>query len=204
MSWKRSFGVGARMSSGADVTMDTLLLSRMATPIGEMLLISDEESRLLVLDWTDHEDRMERLLIRRHREPVRLAQGSPPSGIREPLEAYFDGDLRALERIAIRTHGTLFQVRVWEALRGIGPGETRTYGQVAVEIGQPKALRAVGLANGSNPIGLVVPCHRVIGADGSLTGYGGGLERKRWLLKHERALGFCDSNPPLLFALYAP
>ena len=83
--------------------------------------------------------------------------------------------------------GTPFQRAVWAALRRIPAGETLSYGQLAAQIGKPKAVRAVGLANGSNPVGVVVPCHRVIGADGSLTGYGGGLPRKLWLLEHEGA-----------------
>jgi methylated-DNA-[protein]-cysteine S-methyltransferase len=103
------------------------------------------------------------------------------------LQAYFDGDLVAIDSLLIRTNGTDFQRAVWEALRHIAPCETISYGMLAARIGQPAAMRAVGLATGANPIAIVVPCHRVIGKNGALTGYGGGLERKRWLLTHERA-----------------
>jgi len=102
------------------------------------------------------------------------------------LEAYFAGELRHFE-LPVQLDGTEFQRRVWSALVEIPYGETRSYGEIAAAIGRPGASRAVGLANGRNPIGIVVPCHRVVGADGSLTGYGGGLDRKRWLLELERA-----------------
>ena len=107
-----------------------------------------------------------------------------PAAIREAVGAYFAGDLAALAAISWRTGGTDFQRSVWTALCAIPVGETVTYKQLAERIGRPGAVRAVGLANGANPVGVVVPCHRVIGSDGSLTGYGGGLERKRWLLTH--------------------
>jgi methylated-DNA-[protein]-cysteine S-methyltransferase len=106
--------------------------------------------------------------------------------VRDALARYFEGDLHALDSLPLDGAGTDFQRRVWSALRTIPAGETRSYAELAAQIGSPKAMRAVGLANGRNPISLVVPCHRVIGADGSLTGYAGGLERKRWLLGHER------------------
>jgi O-6-methylguanine DNA methyltransferase len=101
------------------------------------------------------------------------------------LRAYFAGELDAIDALATMPLGTAFQRKVWAALRGIPAGETRSYGQLAAQLGNPKAMRAVGLANGQNPIGIVVPCHRVVGANGSLTGYAGGLSRKEWLLKHE-------------------
>ncbi|MFD7458119.1 MULTISPECIES: methylated-DNA--[protein]-cysteine S-methyltransferase [unclassified Streptomyces] len=103
----------------------------------------------------------------------------------EQLEAYFAGE-RTEFTLPLRLHGTPFQRTVWEHLRTIPYGETRTYGQLADALGNPKASRAVGLANGRNPVGIIVPCHRVVGADGSLTGYGGGLDRKRRLLDFER------------------
>ena len=105
--------------------------------------------------------------------------------MRRAVEAYFAGDVRALDGVAVKTGGTAFQRTVWAALRAIPPGETRSYGQLAAAIGSPKAVRAAGLANGQNPVAVIVPCHRVIGSNGTLTGYAGGLERKRWLLKHE-------------------
>jgi methylated-DNA-[protein]-cysteine S-methyltransferase len=95
--------------------------------------------------------------------------------------------VNAVERLPVRTNGTPFQQQVWAALREIPAATTMSYGELARKLGKPGASRAVGRANGSNPVGIVVPCHRVIGADGSLTGYGGGMDRKRWLLEHERA-----------------
>ena len=105
----------------------------------------------------------------------------------ERLEAYFGGETTALDGLDVELNGTPFQRRVWEALRAVRAGQTASYGDVARSIGAPAAVRAVGAANGANPVAIVVPCHRIIGASGSLTGYGGGLERKRWLLQHERA-----------------
>jgi methylated-DNA-[protein]-cysteine S-methyltransferase len=109
-----------------------------------------------------------------------------PRTLTDALGAYFAGDLHAIDPLETRTGGTHFQQRVWTELRRIPAGGTITYGELARRIGRPAACRAVGLANGSNPISIVVPCHRVIGADGQLTGYGGGIARKRWLLDHEQ------------------
>ena len=107
--------------------------------------------------------------------------------MRDRLKAFFAGDLAAILEIPVESAGTPFQRKVWSVLRKIPAGETWTYTEVAARAGRPAAVRAAGAANGLNPISVVVPCHRVIGADGSLTGYGGGLDRKRWLLKHEGA-----------------
>lgn len=104
------------------------------------------------------------------------------------IDAYFAGDIRAIDAIPVETGGTPFQQSVWHALRTIPAGRTASYGDIARAIGNPRAVRAVGRANGANPIPIVVPCHRVIGGTGSLIGYGGGLERKTWLLEHESAL----------------
>jgi methylated-DNA-[protein]-cysteine S-methyltransferase len=164
-----------------------LHLGRLDTPIGQALLISDDEGLLRLLDWQDHEERM-RVILRRRYGAVRLEEGRAPERIRRPLARYFAGELKALHEVPFRSEGTPFQLRVWDALTKIPMGETTSYGALAERIGKPSAVRAVGLANGANPISVVVPCHRVIGSDGSLTGYGGGLERKRWLLRHEGAL----------------
>jgi methylated-DNA-[protein]-cysteine S-methyltransferase len=102
------------------------------------------------------------------------------------LDAYFDGDLLALDSLELAPRGTNFQKRVWEELRKIPAGTTTTYGHIARAIGSPHAARAVGAANGANPIAIVVPCHRVVGADGTLTGYAFGIDKKRWLLEHEQ------------------
>jgi methylated-DNA-[protein]-cysteine S-methyltransferase len=166
----------------------TFTLDRFPTPIGPMFVMTDPKGRLRVLDWEDHESRM-RLLLRRQYSDVpagvRVEPGRAPAVLRERLEAYFGGEVSALDAIDVATGGTPFQRAAWAALRAIPPGVTISYGELAARLGRPRAVRAVGLANGANPIGIVVPCHRVIGADASLTGYGGGLERKRWLLSHE-------------------
>ncbi|WP_439476016.1 methylated-DNA--[protein]-cysteine S-methyltransferase [Brevundimonas sp.] len=164
---------------------ETLTLDRIATPVGEVLLVTDAASAVRALDFADYEARMTRLLAR-HAPGAVLVEGRAPETVRRAVEGYFGGDVQALDGVAVRTGGTDFQRTVWKALRAIPAGETRTYGQLAVAIGSPKAVRAAGLANGQNPIAVIVPCHRVIGANGTLTGYAGGLERKRWLLDHER------------------
>jgi methylated-DNA-[protein]-cysteine S-methyltransferase len=163
----------------------TVLFDRVASPVREILLVCDDQDSLLALDFHDHEERMRRLL-RRYHGPVTLRTGGAPAAVTRALAAFFAGDLDALATVAVRTTGSDFQRRVWAALRDIPAGTTTTYGQLAAAIGRPGASRAVGLANGANPVAIVLPCHRVIGADGGLTGYGGGLERKRWLLAHER------------------
>jgi methylated-DNA-[protein]-cysteine S-methyltransferase len=165
---------------------DAFTLSRYASPIGEILLVTDAAGRLRALDFHDYEPRFRRLL-KRHYGDIALVEDAPPPAIERALTDYFRGDLGALDRLEVATGGTRFQRAVWAALREIPAGRTLNYTQLAEAIGAPKAVRAVGLANGANPVGVVVPCHRVIGANGSLTGYGGGLERKRWLLAHEGA-----------------
>jgi methylated-DNA-[protein]-cysteine S-methyltransferase len=115
--------------------------------------------------------------------------GRGPATVRRAFDAYFDGDLRALDALETDARGTPFQQSVWRALRTIPAGRTETYGAVARRIGRPAAVRAVGLANGKNPTPVIVPCHRVIGADGKLTGFGGGLDKKAWLLHHESVSG---------------
>lgn len=160
-------------------------LDELDSPLGPILLVSDAAGRVRALDFQDYRPRMERLLAR-HYGPVQLSPGSAPD-LRTRLAGYFAGDLAALDVIVTATGGTAFQRRVWQALRAIPPGRTLTYGDLARQIDSPTAMRAVGLANGANPIGIIVPCHRVVGANGTLTGYAGGLERKRWLLAHEAA-----------------
>jgi methylated-DNA-[protein]-cysteine S-methyltransferase len=169
------------------MTVVVFNLERMPTPCGELLLATDAEGALRALDWTDHELRMRQLLRQQYaNQSVELAAlPRPASDARAALEAYFAGDLCAADSVAVRTGGTAFQRAVWAALRGIPAGQTLSYGALAARLNRPSAVRAVGMANGANPVSIVVPCHRVIGADGSLTGYGGGLPRKRWLLEHE-------------------
>jgi methylated-DNA-[protein]-cysteine S-methyltransferase len=154
-----------------------------------MLVATDERDALRALDWVDFEDRMHRLLRSHYGvDGFRLVNASDQSAARRALESYFAGNVEAIDDIPVETSGTPFQREVWSALRKIPAGKTTSYGLLATKIERPKAIRAVGVANGSNPVGIVVPCHRVIGKDSSLTGYGGGLERKRWLLEHEGAL----------------
>ena len=153
------------------------------------LLLFDEEERLRALDWSDYEDRMRRLLVRQEPTARIVRVDRAPGIIRAVLAGYFEGaDMFGIETMACQTGGTEFQKAVWRRLRSIGAGTTSTYGQMASDLGIPGGARAVGLANGANPIGVVIPCHRVIGANGSLTGYGGGVHRKRWLLEHEGAV----------------
>jgi methylated-DNA-[protein]-cysteine S-methyltransferase len=162
-------------------------LDSLPTAIGALLIVFDDEERLRALDWEDYETRMRRLLRLQYGSEIELGEGSAPKSIRDPLNAYFAGDFSALDRIEIEMGGTPFQRKLWTALRTIAPGTTSTYGALAAQIETPKAIRAVGAANGANPISIVLPCHRVIGSDQRLTGYGGGLDRKRWLLTHEGA-----------------
>ena len=161
-------------------------LDRVPAPIGTFLVAIDAEDRLSAVDFFNDEAGMWRLLRRQYGE-VSVSFGHAPPPIRDAFARYFDGDIHALWEIPVRTGGTEFQRKVWAALRTIPAGETRSYGELARQIGAPSAMRAVGLANGANPVAIAIPCHRVIGANGSLTGFGGGLPRKQWLLTHEGA-----------------
>ena len=165
---------------------ETFQIERFATPTGRMALISDAQGRVHALDWEDHDQRMQRLLRRYYPSvALRLRAATTESAAKRALLAYFKGQLEAILDVKVAASGTVFQNQVWAALRSIPLGQTLSYGALAKRIGRPAAVRAVGLANGANPIAIVVPCHRVIGANASLTGYAGGLERKRWLLDHE-------------------
>ncbi len=163
-----------------------LTLTRYQAPAFEILVVTDGDGTLRALDFSDFEERMHRLLAR-HYGAYRLVDGPAPAAVTTALDAYFAGELAALDTLPVATGGTEFQKSVWAALRRIPAGETQGYGALAAQLGKPGAARAVGLANGMNPIGIVVPCHRVIGASGALTGYAGGVERKKWLLQHEGA-----------------
>ena len=176
-----------------------LLLSSLPSPIGTVLLVFDGDV-LCAVKFQDHEDRLHRLL-RRYYGAYSLRPTRDTGSIGESLGAYFGGDLTALDGIPVRMPGTKFQTDIWAALRQIPVGTTMSYSGLAQQIGRQAACRAVGLANGANPVGIVVPCHRVIGAGGHLTGYGGGMIRKRWLLEHEgvqlkTAAGMNDLCPP--------
>ena len=164
---------------------ETLTLDRIPTAIGTALVVTDEAGVLRAFNWTDYEPQMRSWIGRRYPKAT-LAEGQGP--LRPRFEAYFAGRTDAVDGIRWEGAGTDFQKKVWETLCTIPAGQTWSYAQLAETIGRPTAVRAVGLANGSNPVALVVPCHRVIGSNGSLTGYGGGLHRKRWLLQHEGVL----------------
>jgi methylated-DNA-[protein]-cysteine S-methyltransferase len=164
-------------------------IDRLATPVGELVIVADGDGRLRAIDWTDHETRMRRLLDRYYgRVRYTLSPARDPGGLTKAMRMYFEGDIAVIDTLPVETTGTPFQRSVWQALRKIRRGTTISYAELARRIGNPRAVRAAGLANGQNPIGIVVPCHRVIGSNGTLTGYGGGLPRKKWLLEHEGAL----------------
>jgi methylated-DNA-[protein]-cysteine S-methyltransferase len=163
---------------------ERLWIATTKTPLGTAILIGDESGALRLHAWDDPAETWRERFHRRHGD-AELVKGRDPFGHVAALARYFDGELTALDAIPVAFSGTPFQQQVWNALRTIAAGTTLSYRALAKRIGRPKAVRAVGFANGSNPIGVVVPCHRVVGSDGSLTGYGGGLDRKRWLLAHE-------------------
>ncbi|MEI9994810.1 MAG: methylated-DNA--[protein]-cysteine S-methyltransferase [Rhizomicrobium sp.] len=167
------------------MTENMLFLDHVATPIGEILLVADGDGVLRALEFADKPERWRRDFARRFADRA-MRETANPAGLSAQLDSYFNGDIAALDAIAVAPHGTEFQRACWTNLRKIAPGTTTSYGALAAKMGKPSATRAVGLANGANPVAIVVPCHRVLGSDGSLTGYGGGLERKRWLIAHER------------------
>jgi methylated-DNA-[protein]-cysteine S-methyltransferase len=163
---------------------EEFIIERTPTPLGEGVLISDQEGALRLFYWDDPAHRWKAALRQRYGD-VTLKEMKRKSDHAKALNRYFDGDITAVDTLNVAFEGTPFQKKVWNALRKISAGTTTSYGTLAKKIGKPAAVRAVGLANGQNPISLIVPCHRVIGSNGSLTGYGGGLPRKRWLLDHE-------------------
>jgi methylated-DNA-[protein]-cysteine S-methyltransferase len=165
--------------------MRTLEVAVVDSPIGP-LGVAAEEGALVAVTFDG--GRPLRAWVARVLGKCALVETADPAGVTGPLRRFFRGELDALAPIPIRLHGTEFQRRTWEALRRIPAGTTWSYRRLATELGDPRATRAVGAANGQNPVPVVIPCHRVIGSDGSLTGFGGGLARKRWLLEHEGAL----------------
>lgn len=155
-----------------------MLYTYIDSPLGELLLVRDEQGITgLYLPTGRHAVK---------RDPEWTRDDAAFDDVRAQLGEYFAGTRTEFD-LPLNPHGTAFQSKVWLALRDIPYGETASYGETATAIGSPTASRAVGLANGQNPISIIVPCHRVIGANGSLTGYGGGLDAKRWLLSHEAA-----------------
>ncbi len=166
--------------------MHCFLTDRIATPIGDMILVV-RDGVVLLLEFEDATDRVAREMKARFKDYT-LEAAENPFGLSEQIRSYFSGTLNVIDALLTDGGGTTFEQCVWAELRNIPCGETISYGELAKRLGDKNASRAVGLANGKNPIAVIVPCHRVIGADGKLTGYGGGLHRKEWLLRHEGAL----------------
>jgi len=165
-------------------TERVLQLGSMSTPIGR-LMVAAHDNRLCLVHF-DSSDAASRATLARWYPDESITAVRDPAGAVAALRSYFDGDVNAIDDVDVEMNGTSFQLRVWEALRSVRAGATASYLEIARRIRAPKAVRAVGAANGANPIPIVVPCHRIIGSSGNLTGYGGGLDRKRWLLAHER------------------
>jgi methylated-DNA-[protein]-cysteine S-methyltransferase len=162
-----------------------VLIDTLDSPIGP-LTVGDRGGRVCLLHFGGDGEAIDGTLERWYPGEPRARRRVPE--LRAALSKYFDGDLAVLDTLAVELNGSDFQKTVWQALRRIPCGSTISYAELARRIGEPAAVRAVGAANGANPVAVIVPCHRVIGSDGSLTGYGGGLERKRWLLVHERVV----------------
>ena len=167
-------------------SMHCFQTDRISTPIGDMILVA-RDGVVLLLEFEDATDRVAREMKARFGE-VDLQPTDNPFGIPDVVRDYFAGNLTAIDRLITDGGGTAFERTVWAELRRIPLGTTISYGELAKRINNPNGMRAVGLANGKNPIAIVVPCHRVIGANGSMTGYGGGIARKEWLLRNEGAL----------------
>ncbi len=180
-----------RSASSASIVVKHIQISRaiLATPLGDMLAL-DAGDGLCALEFTGPKVRLPRLeaRLRRYFPPHAIVDRDTPAiqRTRAWLDAYFAGASADISDLRLDMRGAAFEQRVWSALRAIPPGKTTSYGAIAKALGSAGASRAVGMANGANPIAIIVPCHRVIGASGSLTGYGGGLERKTWLIDHER------------------
>lgn len=166
--------------------MLTLFEDKIATPLGPLWVLCDETFHLRAVEWEEHSDRMNELLdIHYRKEGYTRIPATNPGGLSRKLLDYFEGDLAVIDTLPTATAGTPFQREVWKALREIPCGHVMHYGQLAERLGRVGAARAVGAANGSNPVSIVVPCHRVIGRNGTMTGYAGGVQRKEWLLRHE-------------------
>ena len=164
--------------------MNELQIDRLESPIGTLTFVT-RDGILCALDFADREDRLRERLRRRFGSGAHPRPATDPGGHGARLCEYLAGDLDALARMPVDPGGTPFQQQVWRALRDVPSGTTRSYAEIAAAIGRPTAARAIGAANARNPVALVIPCHRIVSADRSLGGYAGGLDRKRWLLRHE-------------------
>lgn len=163
--------------------METIDVATVESPIGQLTVAARGPKVCLVHFGPAGAD--VRAALARWYPAAHVAPAGDPGGVVTVLSRYFAGDLASLDEVDVELHGTSFQQRVWNALRSVAAGTTASYSQLAERVGAPSAVRAVGAANGANPVAVVLPCHRIIGSNGSLTGYGGGLDRKRWLLDHE-------------------
>ena len=179
-------GTGRAGVAAAELSAPVRLVAApVRTPLGDLTLVT-AEGRLCAAEFDDCHDRLTRWLTSRYRgRRYVLEAGAVPAAVTGAFAAYFRGDVEALGNLKVELTGTAFQRTVWTCLRTIPAGTTLSYTALAAAIERPSAVRAVGHANGANPISIIVPCHRVVGSSGSLTGYGGGLHRKRWLLAHE-------------------
>jgi methylated-DNA-[protein]-cysteine S-methyltransferase len=164
-----------------------------ASPIGALILAS-VGGKLVHLDFEGNEKRLRTIQNRRLKGIDWRQNGAMAAPIILWLDAYFSGEMQALPMTDVKLRGTDFQQQVWRALLAIPCGECRSYSGLAADLGHPGAARAVARANALNPIAIIVPCHRVIGSDGKLTGYAGGLDRKRWLLDHEAGIRIADER----------
>jgi len=167
-----------------------LLFDRVAAPAGapfDAVLYAVDGDKLCAVDFAGYEARMDKLLQRRYGS-YRFIESCNPRGFGTRIAAYLAGELSAIDELPVTLSGTTFQQSAWLALRQIPAGKTTSYAAQAARIGKPRAVRALGAANGQNPVAIVLPCHRVIGSGGALTGFGGGIATKAWLLRHEGAL----------------
>jgi methylated-DNA-[protein]-cysteine S-methyltransferase len=166
-----------------------LFLSHLSSPLGELLVVTDEAQNIRALDFADHKSHLQRAL-REFYGPSELTVVPAPTGIAAAIAGYFAAELDALDALPTSTTGSELQRGVWDALRNIPVGTTLTYGRLAKQLGfqDPRAAIDIGAAAAANPIAIVVPCHRLVGSNGDLKGYAWGLHRKRWLLEHERAI----------------
>ncbi|HEU4621218.1 MAG TPA: methylated-DNA--[protein]-cysteine S-methyltransferase [Burkholderiaceae bacterium] len=176
--------------------MEPLYAHSLDSPLGTIHLRIDTQGRLVALDFDDGIARTDAVLAKRRARLKLIESATLAREITMSIKAYFEGDVFAIDMIDVHAHGTPFQQSCWQALRRIPAGQTCSYLDEARAIGRATAIRAVGRANGANPIPIVVPCHRVIASDGSLGGYSAGLQRKVWLLDHERRYRSATARAP--------
>lgn len=174
-----------------------LVLSSFASPLGDMLLVTDSGQSIRALDFADRRAHLHRRLRERYGNVELTRAAAPPDAIAESIARYFAGEFDALDSLPVAMTGSALQCEVWSALRRIPAGTTTTYGRLARALGfdDPRAAIEIGVVNRANPVAIVVPCHRVIGGNGDLKGYAWGVNRKRWLLEHENAMPLRATRP---------